>query len=299
MYCLKPLTITPAMLTSSIAEVDTGETAWVSGATCALADVRTYSTRKYERLVAGAGTITPDLDPTNWLDVGPTNKWAMFDTLRNTQSSAASPITVSIVPAQRIRSIALVRCEASSITITITVGGETKYTTTRNMNGRHTTTATEYCFGGFKFIPNLSILDLPPYAASTITVTITNAVAAAKVGALCIGNPVYLGGTEYNAVRGALNFSEIERSRFGDVKLTPRPSKPETQQTLWIKKAAVNSVIALFEDTDAVPCIWSGLDDVNTDDYYDALFLLGIHREWSVSLAYPTNAKVSLQIEEV
>lgn len=299
MYCLKPLTITPAMLTSSIAEVDTGETAWVSGTTYALADVRTFSTRKYERLVAGAGTITPDLDPTNWLDVAPINKWAMFDTLRNTQSTAASTITVSIVPGRRIRAIALMRCEASSVTIAITVGGVTKYTTTRNMNGRHTTTWTEYFFGGFKNIPAIAIFDLPPYSASTITVTITNSAGQVKVGALCLGDPVYVGGTEYNAVSSALNFSTVERDTFGNTKLIPRPSKPATQQTTWIKKSAVDSIFDLRADTDAVPCVWSGLDDKSEHGYFNSLLVLGIYSEFLINMTYDTMAKVTLQIEEV
>ena len=82
MRVIPPLDISTGILTSStIAEPSVGESAWVSGTTYNVGDqvILVSTHRKYQRLITGAGTITPDLDVTNWLDIGSTNKYAMFD----------------------------------------------------------------------------------------------------------------------------------------------------------------------------------------------------------------------------
>ena len=300
MYCLKPITITSGMLTSSIAEIDTGEVAWVLGTTYAATDVRTYNTRKYERLVAGTDTVAPDLDANKWLDVGPTNKWAMFDTLRNTASTAPATITVTIAPGQRISALALMQCNASSATVTMTVGGSPVYgPITFNMLKRSPTRWSEYFFGTFKPKPALVLFDLPLYSASTITVVLTRSSGPVSIGAMCLGVPVYVGGTQYNAVSSALNFSTIERNVFGDANLLQRRSVPKTDQITWIPKGNVNSLLDLRSEINAVPCVWSGLDDRSDDDYFDSLLILGIYKEFSINLAFLENAQVTLQLEEV
>lgn len=40
--------------------------------------ILTSTHRKYEALAASSG-VSPSTDPAKWLDLGPTNRWAMFD----------------------------------------------------------------------------------------------------------------------------------------------------------------------------------------------------------------------------
>ena len=66
--------------------------------------------RKYESLVASNVGHAPLQDAVGayWADVGPSNRWAMFDLLRNTGTMQASPLTVVITPGQRVDALALV-----------------------------------------------------------------------------------------------------------------------------------------------------------------------------------------------
>ena len=82
------------------------ETAYNPATTYALGDT-VYSAaahRCYESLAAGnLGNplpVLPETETTKWIDVGPTNRWAMFDLSRNTQTVAASPLTVVVAPAE-------------------------------------------------------------------------------------------------------------------------------------------------------------------------------------------------------
>lgn len=289
------------MLTSStVPDVDTGETAWVSGTTYALADERTYNKRKYERIVAGAGAVTPDLDTTNWRDSGATNKWAMFDNLRSTGTSQEGPLTVVITPAQRIKALYL-RVEATSVTVTVTSGGETVYSVTRVMQYRYVTNFTSYFFGRFKYRKNLLLVDLPPYTNAVITITINNENdgALATCGACCIGMPVYMGKAEHQAASTWLNFSTIERDTFAQTKLIPRPGLPGTSQVVWAEKYLTDSLFDLRSDTDAVPCVWSALDDKSTDGFFNIFLVLGVWEEFQIMAPNAYMAKITLQVREV
>ncbi|HEY0847393.1 MAG TPA: hypothetical protein VGE12_18635, partial [Noviherbaspirillum sp.] len=140
--------ISASMLTSSTcAEPHATETAYNAGTTYALGATVVSATnhRKYESLQAGnVGNPLPSLptlDNPNpatayWQDVGPTNRWAMFDLLRDTQTVQASPLTVVITPGERVNSLALMKLEADSVTVTVTSGGSTVYSHTEDLNTR-------------------------------------------------------------------------------------------------------------------------------------------------------------------
>lgn len=350
MICLKPLTITTAMLTSTAAEPKPAATAWVSGTpyaidavvsvaatfkeyTCLVATSGTTSPhldtvnwvekgcyerlwisgttyafwdevilasthRRYRRIVAGAGTTAPNSDTTSWLDVGPTNKHACFDTLRNTKTIAPSPLVITIVPGQRVRSLYLMGLKASSVTVTVTVASVVKQTVTANLLDRPTTGWLDYFFGPFAKVPAYGIA-LDPYSAATITITLTNTEGDVEVGAICLGNPVYVGAAQYSAVSSALNFSKIERDTWGNTSLTPSRSVPKTDQVTTIEKGLIDVMYDLRIDINAVPCVWSTLDDRSTDGWFKAFLILGVYREFSINAKHPTLAEITLQIEEV
>lgn len=302
MKVIPPLTITDALLTSSTAaEPSAGETAWVSGTTYAVGDVRirTATHRKYERLTAGAGTTAPESDAVNWLDVGPTNKWAMFDLFRNTATAQASPLTVVIEPNARVNSIALMGLQADSITITMTVSAVVMYTVTANLLIHSSLTWSDYFYGTFSRQPSFIKFDLPLFANAVITVTLTRASGDVQCGALCLGRYVDLGAVQSQARSDGLNFSTVTRDAFGNATLVPRRTVPKTDQTLIVDKLQVDSLRAARAALNAVPAVWSGLDEKTADDYFEALLILGIYKEFSISLDNQTFATVSLQLEEI
>lgn len=295
-----PWCISDAMLSSSSApEPGAGEVAWVSGAIYALGDVRilTATHRKYERLIAGAGAIAPNLDTANWLDVGPTNRWAMFDTLRNSKTVGATALTITLTPGQRVDAIALMGLSGSSVTVAMTVGASTVYTTTKSLTERSTLTWSNYFFGAFGQKESVALFNLPPYAGAVLTVTLAGS--APAIGAFVVGMAKDLGAVQYNPVDDVLNFSTVARDAFGNTTLIPRRSVPKTDQTLVCQKSAVKAIRALRADLDAVPAVWSGLDDQDSDGYFESLLILGVYKRFAINLSHPTRATINLQLEEI
>lgn len=86
MIVIPPIPITSSVLASStVAEPSAGEVVWDATTSYAVGDVviRTTTHRKYECQIAGVDSTIPENAPARWLDIGPTNKWAMFDQNRN------------------------------------------------------------------------------------------------------------------------------------------------------------------------------------------------------------------------
>lgn len=304
MIVIPPIAITDSNLVSStVAEPSSGETAWNAATSYVVGDVviRTTTHRKYECQIAGVDAGLPESTPTRWLDVGPTNKWAMFDQNRNMPTVATTSMQVEILPGKRINSVAVLGVQAASVTITMMVGATTVYgPITKNMNGRLTTTWSDYFFGEFKYAPSLVLTDLPPYAGAKIIIKLDNASGLdVRCSAVVIGSKIYLGKVQYSASSDSLNFSKIERDEFGNSLLIPRRTIPKTNQTLWVDKNNVNTLRAVREQLNAVPALWSGLDEQYDDDYFEAILIYGIYKQFEINLSQPSFCETTLELEEL
>ena len=308
MIVITPLTKTlaeaQAILTSStVAEPDAsmGEVAWNAATNYALGQVvvRTTTHKKYENILAGIDAGLPENTPTRWLDRGPSNKYAMFDTLRNTKTRAPSPLSVTLTPNKRIDAIGVFGIEAETITITMMNGTEQVYSVTQNLNTRNVANWFGYFFEPFSNIPSLAKFDLPPYTGGVLTVTFASNTGMVACGALIVGNQTYVGAVQYSAVSEELNFSRIDRAFDGTALLTQRRSIPKVNAKIYAKKNNTNKIRALRTSLNAVPAVWSGLDDLNTDDYFEALLILGIYKQFVVDIAYLDYTLVNLEIEEI
>ena len=255
--------------------------------------------RKYESQV-GSNTGNPPAidDGSKWLDVGPTNRWAMFDLLRNTATIVASPLTVVITPGQRIDAIGLVGLVADSVTVSVSVSGSPVYSVTRNLSTRNVASWRDYFFEPFSTAPSLALFDLPPYTNGVITVTLTRSTGMVSCGGLLVGTSVYLGQTQYDAVSDALNFSRIERNFAGEASLTPRRTVPKVIARVMTPKGIVNKVREVRTDLNAVPALWSGLDDAD-HPYFEAVLILGIYKQFSINLDFPEHALTTVELEEI
>jgi hypothetical protein len=300
MKVIPPITITDAMLTSStVAEPSAGETAWNAATNYAVGTqvIRTTTHRIYQNQIAGVDATLPENAPTRWLDVGPTNRWAMFDTLRNSASTAATSLTVVLTPGRRIDSIALMGLVGESVTISMTSGGSPVYSATENLILRNTTSWSQYFFGAFRYAGSIVKFDLPPYTNGIITVTVSRASGNVALGALVIGQAVFLGKVLDQPKNDALNFSSYTRAFDGTSVLVQRRSVPTGSMQILAAPTDVDKLRDVRSDLNAVPAVWSGLDDKIRNPNFEALLFLGIYKEFSIALS-ATVANVTLSLEE-
>lgn len=306
MRVVLPVSITPASLIStSVAEPATGETSYAANITYAKGAraISTSTHRLYESLKPGnQGNPLPEAGVTAtewWLDLGPTMRWRMFDQLRNTGTSGPSPLSVTVTPGQRINTLAMLGIVADSAQITMVSNGQTVYQRTVTFSERRTISWTGYYFGEYRQRPNVPLFDLPPYAGAQVTVTFTRAAGDVTVGALIFGTFEELGEVQLDAESDATNYSVVERDVFGETAtLVQRRSVPRATVTVWCENTRVRRITEIRAALNAVPALWSAIDDAE-HPYFDPLLILGIYKRFTISMAQPDHAVISLDLEEV
>lgn len=299
MKVIRPLTITDALLiSSSVAEPAAGDpAAWNAATVYAIGDRvhRLTTHRVYKRLVAGTTGTAPESDATNWADDGSTLRWAMFDQEVNTQTSAASSLSVTLAPGVVVNSLALIELLGASATITVTdgAGGPVVYSKTVGLNGPTVADWYSYFFDPYSQRGTLIVTDLPLYAAARITVTITGT-GTVKCGGCIVGTVYDLGDTQYGVSAGIRDYSRKETDPVtGVVSLEKRKFAKLLRAQFRLAAGAVSAVHKVLSDLRATPCVWIGEDSGN----YDPLVVFGWYRDFALTVDFPTASIYSLEVE--
>ncbi|MBO9602538.1 MAG: hypothetical protein J7496_08530 [Novosphingobium sp.] len=260
--------------------------------------VRVDSTHHaYESVLAGTNTgndPTTD-DGTKWLDLGSTNPWAMFDEYLESQTSNADTIAVTLVPAGIADAMAFFNLDAATISITVTdatdgVVYDEDFDLISDVNcGDYY----DYCFQPIIRKTALFVDGLPPYVGPDIDVVIDNTGSTAKCGALLMGSLRTLGATVYGADFGIIDSSRKTTDDFGRTTIVPRSYRKTGNFRVIVDKDYVGEVDRILSERRAVFSVFSGTDE------YESALIYGFPRDWRVTLDYPEQSTLNIEIEGV
>lgn len=294
MKVLTPTPITDALFTSSTAP-ETDHAAYAAGTTYALGArvIRTGTHRIYESLQNSNTGHTPESSPTWWLDVGPTNRWAMFDAVVGTATELASPLTVVLAPGYA-NALALLELVGSSVTVSMTSvsGGGTVYSRTVSLDASDISDYYDYFFSPFVQRSAVVLTDLPPYADGVLTVSITGSGTVA-CGLLKVGLLTDLGITTSGVTAGINDYSVKETDAFGNTVLTERAWSRRLTAKVIVPKANFARVDRKLSDLRATPVVWI----TSEDEQLSPLVAFGFAKSFNTELAYTWHYLCSLEIE--
>lgn len=294
-------------ITSSLPESVPGTPApgeppvWSSGTTYSIGSrvvVTTGYHRIYEAVQAIDSSPAKDTPPyqltTHWVEVGPTNRWAAFDTSGGTFSYSSGANIVFSFTMDRATSIALVELTARSVRIQATAPGYPNYyDQTYNLGDRAVINNWYDYFTADSFLATeLIITDIPAIPSTTFTITIENNANPLQVGNFIAGTAIELGNTKYGAKIGIIDYSKKEVNEFGKATIVKRTFSKKMDVTLDVDNGIVDSVAARLNYLRATPCLWVGANGA-----FESLTVYGFYRDYSVEIAYPTHSICSLQIE--
>jgi hypothetical protein len=249
--------------------------------------------RRYEALAASTN-VSPSTDPTKWLDLGPTNRWAMFDARVGTATSRAASLQVGLAPGA-IDALALIDTEAESATVTLTAGGVQVYSRSQTFNVGGV--AIDNWFSWF-FEPlgqktSMLFLDVPVYAAGQLSVTLTrdNPADSVSCGTLLVGRQLSLGDTEHGADIGIIDYSRKETDQFGVTSVVERAFAKRMTAKVVMPTDAIDDIHRSLAALRATPVLWIGSES------FESLTVYGFYKEFSIDIAYPTVSYCSLTIE--
>ncbi len=291
---------------SNLAETDYA--AWVSGTTYAIGDrvIRTTATTHaiYERVVAGAGTTAPEIDSTNWIRVGPTNRWSAFDDSPSTLSSNSEYVTYILKPG-KINSVALLEVDAREVAINFYTddGGliEQQYYAYKNLSDNSGIgNWYEYFYEPFYYqtsfattdMLNASLLDLPQYSNTILCVTVRKAGSTASVGVIATGIVYELGKTQNGMSLSIVDYSKKDTDDYGNTILVRRKFSKRVSATFFLYSSKVDVVSNLLTQYRATPVVWIG-----ADAQYSSLVVYGFYRDWNIGIPNNIGSTCTIEIE--
>lgn len=301
MRVISPVTVTDGMLKSSNVGATT-QPAWSSAATYSVGAKVQVGTRIYQSLQASNLNKTP-ADTANaswWADIGPTNRWAMFDSEINTQTVVTDAVTssaslvVSITPGL-VNSIALLELSANTVKVEVfesSTSTDAVYSKLIALDYTDIQDWYAYFFEPTSKMTLIHLEDLPPYSSGVIKVTVSGG-SEVRCGALVVGNVVDLGDTRYGASIGINDFSKKSTNDFGVTTLVKRAYSNRANFSFVVKTRYLDRVKRTLADLRATNCLWVGI----ASNDYTITVIFGFYKEFSLDLATRDLNYCSLSIE--
>lgn len=250
----------------------------------------------YESLTSANVGNYPPTSSAKWLEIGPTNRWTMFDESVGTFTTNPGTIEFQFV-ANRITSMGFLGIQARSINIKIYEGAapEPFFDKTITLKDKAVITDWyEYYTAEFMQQTELIIRNLPSVNGCVFTITIDSgsSVGLAKLGSFIYGTYSEIGQTQYGATAGIIDYSVKTTDSFGKTTITRRNFSKRMDLKVYVNNSQLDSVVSKLSSIRSLPCLWVG-----SQDSFETLSIYGFYRDYSVDISYPTYSVLSIQIE--
>lgn len=289
---------TDTNMTTNLTETEYAQ--WSAGTSYAALQYCIYKHVIYQRVTAGSGSTTPDVDAAStapvWLAYRATNAWAMFDKVNSTQSISSSAIVTTLTPGQAVDLVFvsnLTNVASVRVVMTDPAAGTVFDQTVSCVIPQQSADFWSYCFNPISYRTQLIFSGLPSYQNCSVTVTITPVSGATcGVGTLLIGQSrSYGNGANYGARVGIVDYSVKTKNAFGDYTVVVRNFARRATFDVAINNTELDSLNNLLASLRAVPVLYIGYAD------YEAMAILGFYKSYEILISYPTMSVVSFDLE--
>ena len=302
MKVIKPTNITDAMFVSSTIP-ETDYTAWNAATSYTIGTrvMRAVSGvhKNFENLIAGVDATLPELATTGatprWLDLGATNRWAMFDSKVGTVSSASLDLTTVLTPGS-ISGVAALNLTGNSLQIKMkdAVGGSVVYDRTIELDGTIILSFYDWFFEDYQQLSDITLTDLPSqYQNPEVTFKLTAPSGTVSCGTYTLGKSYTLGLSQYGATVGIISYSVKSTDVFGNTTVVKRQNSKRNNLKLMTDKSLFNRTYKLLAELDSIPCVYIGAEALG----YEPMIVYGFWKDFSIDVSYPTMNLTNIEIE--
>lgn len=303
MYVVRPVPVSPVRLISSNAP-ENDYVAWDFYQTY-LADEKVIYTpdvvgiagatthRIYKSLQAGNLSKTPDQEPTWWLDISATNRWAMFDTVVNSQTVVTGNLTVDVQHGV-INSIALMELDCASVNITMRLpSGTVLFNQDYSLRVEKQNSMYEYLNEPIDYRRHLLVTDLPTNATAITTITLTpiTGITTTKCGVCVFGLARFIGMLDVRPSIRIKDYSNKITNDFGQTELVKRATSKIVTCHLLIMNDDIDEVFRIMSSLNSEPLAWFGLEK------YELTAVFGYYGELEITLEDIGHSFCNLTIE--
>lgn len=313
----RPVTLTDAMLVSStVPENDHPEWAAPTSYTVGQRVMRSAAGvhKNFENLIAGINATLPEQSTAGvsprWLNLGPTNRWAMFDTKVGTGTSIAvstsrrlttilSSMTVVLKPGNTdALYLGSLTGKTAVVTAKNATGGTQVYNRTVNLDGTIIGSFYEWFFTDFVQKTDVLLSDLPnQYHGLEVTITLTADAGNVSIGVCHLGRFAILGESKMGAGVGIISYTKKLDDGFGNITVL-RPKNPNANRMslqIMVTKERFPQVFNLLKSLDGILCIYSAVEL----DGFEPFNALGFYKDFYITVEYFSHYLVALEVEGV
>lgn len=252
--------------------------------------VVTAAHRLFEKVAPGLGHDPLTSGPELWLDMGPTNRWAMFDKQIETQTTHPSEIRIEIPMTGRFDTLALLNVSAAKVNVTLKKGELELYNEDHKMTSyAGIANWWDHYFNRVQRKRVLYLTDLPIITGLTLIVTITGTNVA--VGHLAHGRKRHFGDTMRGAQLGYLDYSEYGVDTFGRRRVIVRDYKDTGGFDVVVAKPYVDSTRQAILDSRGQPSL------ICASDQYQSMIYFGLITSANITVAYAHESILRCQVE--
>ncbi len=247
----------------------------------------------YEALTANTNK-PPVTSPNDWLNIGYTNRWAMFDYKVGTKTTGTGSVSVVLEPGI-VTGVALFGVNAADVRVVMTDAVEgVVYDLTKDLNDY--TVITDwyaYFFEDMRRKPSVIFEGLPSYPNAQLTVTASGGVSETiEVGSLLVGRlRKYADHILSGASVGIQDFSRKERDAFGNFQIVERAFADIASWSFILDNRRIDSFREQMATIRSIPAVYIG------DDRFSSTLIYGFFRDFSVVITYDRFSECSIEIE--
>ena len=218
----------------------------------------------------------------------------MFDDVVGTATTGPTGINITLSPGS-VDALAVLDTDAQTVNVKMTVSGTVIYNRSQsaNIGGKAITDWSRYFFEPIGRVTTLLFLDLPSYPTATIAIAIKGNDPSGPVscGTLVVGRQLDVGTTEASPTLEFVDYSVTNTDQFGATSVVPRAFARKMTTRSRIEGQQVDYVFSEIVKVRATPVVWIG------DDGFDAMKIYGFVKQFSIDVAYETEAYCSLTVQ--
>jgi hypothetical protein len=247
-----------------------------------------------------SNTSNPLTTPSDWVRIGPTNQFAMFDNVISSQSERNSEFTICIKTGS-IDSVAVLNALGASVSVAVSDDslsnqylGNVVFAGTRYLTGSQSVDWYNYFF----YDPDTQLtqavyVDIPAATNNIVTIRVKGT-GTVKAGIAVQGLLKEIGTTQYGVTAGIIDYSKKETDEFGNTRITVRNYSKRMNAKVHLSNPNVNRVQRLLYNIRSSPVLWIGSEDV---EFEEPLVVYGYYKSFDTEIAYPTHSLCNLEIE--
>lgn len=296
-------TITPnivndaSLLSTNVAENDYA--LWDSATSYSIGDTRIYVSTNTHWVVrslvnSNLNNVPSGLDTdTKWVKVSETNRWKMFDLKHTSQTVNPLEISVEVANVSMVDGLYIGNITGTTVTIEgVDQFDNSIYSATVNLvDNSNVYDPWTYFFSPLLYKTDYVVTNLPPYALTKYTVTISTPTGDAKCGTLLFGQVTSFGGTNYGMTSGLLDYSVKRANEFGDFVLTERAYSKTLNIAVRTTKGQTDPFMAYAIRYRATPLVIVGSID------YTMSYVFGFFKDVKGVVDYPDHSLFSVEFE--